>query len=72
MTDPTFVIAAYAIVLGGLAMYAVSIARRLAGARHTAEALERERRRAVTDTSSEAPVLDAPESTALQSPGGGR
>jgi len=52
MTDLAFIVAAYAIVLGGLAIYAVSIARRLQSARRAAEALERERRRAVTDAAS--------------------
>lgn len=45
MTDPGSVAAAYAAVLGGIALYAVSIARRLAAARRAAEALERARTR---------------------------
>ena len=45
MSDPGSVAAAYAIVLGGLALYVVSIVRRLQAARRTAEALERERPR---------------------------
>ena len=43
MSDPLFVGAAYATVLGGLAMYVGSVARRLREARRTATALERER-----------------------------
>ena len=45
MSDPGSVAAAYAIVLGGLALYVVSIVRRLQAARRTAQALERERAR---------------------------
>lgn len=33
MTDAAFVIAAYAVIIGGLALYAVTLARRLASAR---------------------------------------
>ena len=43
MTDPVSVAAAYAIVLGGLAIYVASIVRRTRAARRTAAALERER-----------------------------
>jgi len=49
MTDPGSVAAAYAVVLGGIALYAVSIARRLAAARRAAEALDRARARDVHD-----------------------
>jgi len=49
MTDPASVAAAYAVVLGGIALYAVSIARRLAAARRAAEALDRARARDVID-----------------------
>lgn len=56
MTDPAFVAAAYATVLGGLALYVVSIARRLRSARRTAEALERARERAVPSVATEAPA----------------
>ena len=45
MSDPVFVAAAYAIVLGGLTLYVASMLRRLRTARRTAEALERERAR---------------------------
>ncbi len=45
MSDAVFVAAAYAIVLGGLALYVASIVRRVRAARRTAEALERERAR---------------------------
>ena len=45
MSDPVFVAAAYAIVLGGLALYVASMLRRLRAARRIAEALERERAR---------------------------
>ena len=45
MSDAVFVAAAYAIVLGGLALYVASIARRVRAARRTAQALERERAR---------------------------
>ena len=45
MSDPVSVVAAYTIVLGGLALYVASMARRLRAARRTVEALERERAR---------------------------
>lgn len=54
MSDPWFVAAAYAIVLGGLSLYVVSIARRVRAARRTAEALERARERALAGVPSEA------------------
>jgi hypothetical protein len=54
MTDPAFVLGAYAIVLGGLSIYAISIARRLLSARRTAEALERERQRTIPGAAIEA------------------
>lgn len=47
MSDPAFVVASYAIALGGLAVYAASIARRARAARRMAEALERARERAL-------------------------
>lgn len=43
MSDPAFVAASYAIVLGALSAYAASIARRTRAARRTAQSLERER-----------------------------
>lgn len=43
MTDPLFVAAAYAIVLGGLLLYVGSLARRVRAARRIASALETER-----------------------------
>jgi len=61
MTDPAFVLGAYGIVLGGLVLYVVSIARRLAGARRTAEALGRERRRALADAASDDAGVEASE-----------
>lgn len=45
MSDPLSVGAAYTIVLGGLAFYVASIARRTRAARRMAAALERERAR---------------------------
>ncbi len=56
MSDPAFVAAAYSIVLGGLALYVLSIARRVRSARRTAAALERSRERALQGVSSEAPA----------------
>lgn len=53
MSDPAFVAASYAIVLGGLVAYAASIARRNRTARRTAQALERERERALPGTAGE-------------------
>lgn len=53
MTDPAFVVSAYAIVLGGLVLYVISVARRLRTARRTAQALEHGRR------SGEAPGSEA-------------
>ena len=45
MTDPTFVAGAYTIVIGGLSLYVVTIARRVRAARRSAESIDRERRR---------------------------
>ncbi len=45
MSDPWFVAAAYALVLGGLSLYAVSIVRRAQAARRTARAIEEQRER---------------------------
>lgn len=45
MTDPGSVAAAYAAVLGGIALYAVSIARRRTAAHRAKEALDRARTR---------------------------
>lgn len=52
MSDP--VAAAYGIVLGGLALYVASIARRFRAARRTAHALERERERDGSDVARQA------------------
>lgn len=49
MSDPAFVAAAYIVVLGGLAGYALSIGRRLRSADRTARAVERERRRGLRE-----------------------
>ena len=56
MSDPAFVAAAYAIVLGGLSLYVISIARRVRSARRTATALERSRERAPQGVPGEAPA----------------
>ena len=53
MSNPEFVAAAYAIVLGGLAGYVASVARRVGAARRTAGILERERERALPDEAGE-------------------
>lgn len=45
MTDPGFVAAAYAVVIGGLLLYVLSLARRVRAARRTADALNRQRAR---------------------------
>ena len=45
MTDPLFVVAAYATVVGCLAIYVGSVARRLREARSTLAALEQARKR---------------------------
>jgi hypothetical protein len=50
MSDPGSVATAYAIVVGGLALYVASIVRRVHAARRTAQALERERARDRRDT----------------------
>jgi hypothetical protein len=42
VSDPAFVIAAYAIVLGGLGIYALLLGRRTRTARRVAQLLERE------------------------------
>jgi len=43
MTDVPSVAAAYVLVVGGLGLYVVSIARRLRAAQRTSEAIRRER-----------------------------
>ena len=43
MTDAGFVVGAYAVVLGGLLVYVVSIGRRAREARRTSQALKRQR-----------------------------
>lgn len=53
MSDPAFVAASYAIVLGGLAAYALSLARRTRAARGTAQLLERERGRVLPEEAGE-------------------
>ncbi len=58
MTDPGFVAASYAIVLGGVAIYAASVVRRLRGARRTTEMLEHERKRDVRDPGTMSGPLD--------------
>lgn len=47
MSDPAFVAAAYAIVIGGLSLYVISTTRRVRAARRATEALERARERAL-------------------------
>ena len=56
MSDPAFIAAAYAIVLGGLSLYILSIARRVRSVRRTTAALERARERAKSDVPGEAPA----------------
>jgi hypothetical protein len=57
MSDPGFVAAAYAIVLGGLGLYVLSIARRVRVARRTAQALDQARERNASEDASESPPL---------------
>ena len=57
MTDAPFVLAAYGIVVGGLAGYAVALARRTAAARRVAESLRREREAALTPPDVRAPLV---------------
>ena len=45
MTDPGSVVAAYAVVVGGLLLYVGSITRRVRAARRLSDLLERERQR---------------------------
>ena len=45
MTDIAFVLGAYVVVLGGIAGYAVALARRVASAHRLAESIQRERDR---------------------------
>jgi hypothetical protein len=54
VTDPAFVAGAYTIVIGGLSLYVVTIARRVRAARRSAESIERERRRDVPGPPAEA------------------
>ena len=49
MSDPAFVAAAYIVVLGGLAGYALSIGRRLRSAGRTTLAIEQMRRRGLAE-----------------------
>lgn len=56
MTDVLFVAASYAIVVGGLGAYAVTIARRARTARRIAQALQRERALDATAASGETPA----------------
>lgn len=42
MTDLWFVVAGWGVILGGLALYAVTLVRRLNGARHTSLRIRRE------------------------------
>lgn len=61
MSDPVFVAAAYAIVLGALGAYAVTIGRRVRAARRTTQILEQERSRArPADRSEAASDIDRP------------
>lgn len=62
MTDPAFVAGAYTIVIGGLSLYVVTIARRVRAARRSAESIKRERRRDLPDLPAEtaAPVTGQP------------
>lgn len=64
MSDPAFVAAAYAVVLGGLAAYVITIGRRSNSGRRTADALERHRMRDRTGPPEgevgEAPVAGRP------------
>jgi hypothetical protein len=57
MSDPGFVAAAYAIVLGGLVLYVLSIARRVRAARQTAQALDRAREQDPSEDASESAAL---------------
>lgn len=59
MSDSAFVAAAYAIVLGGLSLYIVSISRRLRAARRMAEALERARHHTLQGVPGEVPATPA-------------
>lgn len=54
MSDPGFVAGAYAIALGGLALYVGSLVRRTRAARLTTQAIERERARDGGDTAASA------------------
>jgi hypothetical protein len=56
MTDLVSVAATYAIVLGGLALYVASIARRLRAARRVAEAVSVERERDAAGGRAESPA----------------
>lgn len=49
MSDPAFVAAAYAVVMGGLSLYTLSVARRVRAARRTLDAVERARDRPLPD-----------------------
>lgn len=55
MTDPGSVTAAYAVVVGGITAYVVSMARRLRAAQRAAAALERARSWDTGDAAGERP-----------------
>lgn len=64
MSDPGFVVAAYAIVVGGLVLYVSSVTRRAREARRMAEALrearERDRPGAATEPRTRMPQPSEP------------
>ena len=62
MTDVAFVLGAYVVVLGGIAGYAIALARRIAAARRLADSIQRERDRAdaAAPADSERPTIREP------------
>lgn len=65
MTDAAFVVAAYAVVLGGLVLYGLTLARRGRAMRLRADAIDRQRRSDASVPKREPPIttpVPAPES----------
>lgn len=62
MTDPAFIAAAFAIVLGGIWLYAVSIGRRAVEVRRVAGRIAAERQRASAGSSQSGMVTSRPQS----------
>ncbi|MES2210007.1 MAG: hypothetical protein V4515_07445 [Chloroflexota bacterium] len=63
MSDPVFVAASYAVVLGGLGTYSALLGRRLRAAQRIKRELERQRGDGLRSTAEIAPAALSPEPT---------